>query len=667
MTAVVMTKLFHIRRILYVFILACFLYGIFQLMRAQFSLTDSELERNNILRGVALRINSSHSAYYPSSGQACRHPNLDVRNKDIMKYMKDVPPIDCGDKPDWVEIIGNMARIKESAKKGHGEVECSFTDIVRESDSLVSYGLTTTTHTDYTLEGSDFVKVRCHANGKKWRNIMSGVRRDDIAAARSGWSNLSPEALGLNVLIWGHDSLSRNTFLRKLPLTSQYLQNNLNALTLEGYNIVGDGTPQALIPILTGKTELELPEARKRMGEKANYVNIYPFVWNEFRKNGYVTAYAEDCPSIGTFTYRLKGFSEPPTDHYMRPFFVAASPDYGGYKKYCLGSLPRHKIMMNYARDFFDVYRDKPKFMFSFHSELSHDSYNMIGAVDKDLKSFFEGLHSSGHLNNTLLIVMSDHGHRFAQIRDTQQGKQEERLPMFSFVFPPWFENKYPEAMANFRVNTRRLTTPFDINPTLKDVLHFQGAGKGSLRNRSISLFKEVPSERTCSDASIEAHWCACLSWEELPVSSLSLVANPLSTAALAANALVDYINKLTEGHRTRCHPLKTAKLVWAAKLLPGGGLLHFRKNADTDGFVPDLSAQTEVTQEIYQVKVETQPGAGRFEASLQYDVRENSFTVKVEDISRINKYGRAAHCIEADAENLRKFCYCRVPPPVAA
>jgi hypothetical protein len=39
----------------------------------------------------------------------------------------------------------------------------------------------------------------------------------------------------------------------------------------------------------SGKTELELPETRKRMGDKASFVNVYPFVWKEFQENGYVT------------------------------------------------------------------------------------------------------------------------------------------------------------------------------------------------------------------------------------------------------------------------------------------------------------------------------------------------------------------------------------------
>lgn len=86
------------------------------------------------------------------------------------------------------------------------------------------------------------------------------------------WNKVPDKGLKLNVLMFGFDSLSRNTFIRKLPKSYRYLKTNLNSLILEGYNIVGDGTPQALIPILTGKIELELPDTRKRMGSIDWYI-----------------------------------------------------------------------------------------------------------------------------------------------------------------------------------------------------------------------------------------------------------------------------------------------------------------------------------------------------------------------------------------------------------
>lgn len=90
--------------------------------------------------------------------------------------------------------------------------------------------------------------------------------------------------------MFGFDSLSRNAFIRKLPKSFEYLTKNLNADVLKGYNIIGDGTPQALIPLLTGFTELELPETRKRKFS-STYVNEYPFLWKKFMKAGYVTVF----------------------------------------------------------------------------------------------------------------------------------------------------------------------------------------------------------------------------------------------------------------------------------------------------------------------------------------------------------------------------------------
>lgn len=64
-------------------------------------------------------------------------------------------------------------------------------------------------------------------------------------------------------------------------------------------------------------------------------------------------------------------------------------------------------------KEIFNVYKNQPKFLFGFHGELSHDSYNDIGVIDKDLRNWIKDLYEFGHLNNTVLILMSDHGHRF--------------------------------------------------------------------------------------------------------------------------------------------------------------------------------------------------------------------------------------------------------------
>lgn len=142
-----------------------------------------------------------------------------------------------------------------------------------------------------------------------WSGIIYGIRRilkrDQVYQHDASNTNL-------NVLMYGFDSLSKNAFIRKLPKTYDFLTQHLKADVLQGYNIVGDGTPQALIPILTGFTELELPETRKRMKDSTS-VNVYPMIWSEYERLGYVTSFNEDVPQIGTFSYRLNGFDQQPT------------------------------------------------------------------------------------------------------------------------------------------------------------------------------------------------------------------------------------------------------------------------------------------------------------------------------------------------------------------
>ena len=50
----------------------------------------------------------------------------------------------------------------------------------------------------------------------------------------------------------------------------------------------------------------------------------------------------------------------------------------------------------------------------------------------------------------------------------------------------------------------------------------------------------------------------------------------------------------------------------------------------DVDGFLPDLTDETSVSEVVYQVTVTTSPGLARFEASLTYTIKLDTFSVKV-------------------------------------
>lgn len=102
-------------------------------------------------------------------------------------------------------------------------------------------------------------------------------------------------------------------------------------------------------------------------------------------------------------------------------------------------------------------------------------------------------------------------------------------MPFFSVRMPESFQRANPEAMHNLRLNSRKLTTPFDIHETLKHFLNFDNSSAlldtppGDHRSRmprGISLLKRIPANRACNDAQIEAHWCSCLNWIDLNITS---------------------------------------------------------------------------------------------------------------------------------------------------
>lgn len=49
-----------------------------------------------------------------------------------------------------------------------------------------------------------------------------------------GWEHLPEDSFKLNVLMFGFDSVSRNTFIRKLPKSYAYLTNVLKGFVLQG-------------------------------------------------------------------------------------------------------------------------------------------------------------------------------------------------------------------------------------------------------------------------------------------------------------------------------------------------------------------------------------------------------------------------------------------------
>ncbi|GFS23642.1 elongation factor Tu [Elysia marginata] len=347
------------------------------------------------------------------------------------------------------------------------------------------------------------------------------------------------------------------------------------------------------------------------------------------KQAGYLTSWCNANPKSAPFNWRMLGFRQQPTDFYTRPYYMAVKKTKSKVAN-CVGGRTKSKVWLDYFRDIFLMYPHQRKFLFQFITDFSHDDNNLMTLMDADIKDVIQFLHEGNYLNNTLLILMGDHGARYANYRYTYSGKMEERLPYFGFLFPPWFEKKYPQAIKNLRTNTQRLTTPFDLYETFKDFFHFDGAGIGDISRRGISLFKEIPLSRSCKDADIAPHWCTCLDWREVSQD------DPKTRKAL--QAALDTINGYTAPYRDDCYLLSVHTVARASKLKAGDAFLKFRKT-DHDGGIYKISMSNTKQSHIiyYQIVFTTTPGMASFEVTIMYSTNTKKFTFYLLPLSIYN------------------------------
>lgn len=627
--------------------------------------------------------------------QSCSLPALHPFHPAVWPYLNPVTPIVCKVRQPWLTFIdsyGNL-RFNESSGYSLSSLRCSYKSVQRVTDNEIAYSDAVPFTKDKVPLNDEVITVSC-SNVLKWpvySNVHAVVvRRSSPVRPKVTASNrrtraptsdassrgttrasrkprIKPSQLP-NVLIFGLDSVSRLSMMRFLPKTYDYLVTQLNAVVFRGMNKVGDNTFPNLLALLTGRRVEDIAKP----GQRDKVYDDVHIVWKDFREAGYETLFAEDFPSYALFNYLARGFTKPPTDYYLRPFWLAVYESFllMSSSALCLGNGPKHMLQLDYLKRYFDGRNasnaDKPFFAFSYLVEISHDFSQQVGAADDDFVEFLDYLRSKGHLDNTFLFFLSDHGHRFDSIRSTFVGRIEERLPFFALGLPTgtdWLTS--PERVvgskstltrlnvshlaSNLETNAGRLTTPFDTYATLRDIASFASGGSATVgeddSHYGISLFGEVTRDRTCERAGIPSEYCSCGS--EVPVELDSPFVRK------AATALVEKVNDLLNSdeldepfvRRRRCARLSLRRVHDAQELF----------------VVDDVKETADGTRRL-RVTVEVLPSAAMLEGLILVNREEEQFDV-FGDISRINKYGNQSHCIRHAV--LRKYCYCLAETPM--
>ncbi|CAP28993.2 Protein CBG09618 [Caenorhabditis briggsae] len=459
-----------------------------------------------------------------------------------------------------------------------------------------------------------------------------------------------------SVIMIGLDSMSRSNFIRQMPKTYKYMKDS-GFIDMKGHMKIHDNTYGNLLAILTGKRGVSVQEFKAEMNESWHIAfDEYDFVWKTFSENGYATLFSEDRPDIGTFTYKnlLRGFLQQPTDHYLRPFWISAFWSLISRRSAasCYDNKPQHKIQLEYIEKFLEKYEKKRKFAFWWSQDMSHGFLNLIGRTDDDFEEFFKK--NEKRLEDSVVIVFSDHGHRYDKIRETVIGRIESRMPFHSIKIPDAVTKKYPFIIQNLIANSKLMTTQFDVNDSLRKIASGR-IGETITRTdlkRSYSYFDPFPKRTGCFEAGIPSDFCPCFSEIEIPKTEALEAAGELM---IIVNELLENTEQTEEYEQDSkelkeymCTPMEFNNIEYSSVRLPMLSVVNDIKSVDTP--LQSFSLQ-------YHIVVRAKPPSNALiESTLEHNLKTDTWS-SLGEIERNNKYGNTSFCV--NDRILKKICHC--------
>jgi hypothetical protein len=285
-----------------------------------------------------------------------------------------------------------------------------------------------------------------------------------------------------NVIVLFIDSISRTGFKRKLKkvynwLENFYAENNNNKSEFESfqflkYHAIADFTTPNLYPILFGA-----PHTNAEGQE----------IVIDFKSKGYITASTmNQCSKSPIDLWLGTGFDKKwdSYDHELNaifcdPNFSAPNQNhpllngpYGIVTK-CLYNRSTMSYSIDYAQQFLETYKDQPKYLRIGNINSHEGTGEVIKYDDDQLYSFLEYMRVNGHLDNSVLFVLSDHGYTMPGLHNsfgTEDHMKDVYLPFLSIVLSKKLKD-YQTMSGNLKHYENLLLSPYDIHRSLISLL----------------------------------------------------------------------------------------------------------------------------------------------------------------------------------------------------
>ncbi|XP_023162569.2 uncharacterized protein LOC111593783 [Drosophila hydei] len=479
------------------------------------------------------------------------------------------------------------------------------------------------------------IVVECHEIGNRSRILQrDAFPLVQYPVGRNEKNDEERSRINPSVIMLGIDSMSQMNFQRTMPLTAQFVR-QLGWYEMLGYTSAGDYTLYNLMIFLTGRPPQRLQPFCDMA--KPGCLDAITYLWNHFHNSGYLTAFAEDSPTLN--------FTRKPVDYYLYPILEAFRQIMEGVKRvkddYCLGRKQSFRYVLESCLQVVQRFMhetQKPLFGLFWTKSFSHEDFSAAARVDEDFVKYLELYREHGLFKKAVVILFSLHGQRKGPLMKLASGFLEERLPMLHIYLPPWYRKQYPEIAHALDVNRRRLCSTTDLHLTIKDLLVHVHPGIVFQKEqiRAQTLFERLPDNRSCVDAGISLYDCSC----DLHV-TIANSPQMIELAKLVVYRMANYLS--TSSVLSKCYQLKYERLLRA----------QLQTYFDADG--NQLGSNNEFLS--YRLMFSTRP-KGVFYATVLCSQRANIVNVRESWIRRLNFAPNESQCV--DMPQARELCICR-------
>lgn len=304
--------------------------------------------------------------------------------------------------------------------------------------------------------------------------------------------NLPPETHKMNLLIFQIDTLSRAHFMRRMQKTVQKLEalnksENFEVFQMMRLSTIGYNTEVNTKALYTGSQYRSNRSGRP--------------LWDIFQKQGnavmYLNGFCEDWSSrfLKKMPSGMDYFVFQPWCH---PDYTPVNKTFSNFDgvnsihRRCINGRRVHERVFGYLKEFWKSHLQVGKMVMAPLQESHEASMDVISTLDPGMSSLLDWFEDTNELNNTIILITSDHGsHMSFYYIFSETGKLEHKLPGMFFIFPSWFLQKYPSIRENLKKNEQPLVSHYDTHWSLVSLSSLSEFG-GHPESKSFNSYTAV-------------------------------------------------------------------------------------------------------------------------------------------------------------------------------